>query len=355
MHPDLEKLIALQGVDAEIARLREEVAALPRRVAAIETQLAGTRAQLDQAKTAIAANQTEKRKQEQAIQDAQQKISRYREQSLAVKTNEQYKALMHEIGFAEQEIRSAEDRILEIMVGSETLELQLKGAEKELQEEMAEIEKEKAEARAVTARDQAELAQWTAKRSALRAGVAPEHLHHYDRLLASRKSALAEARDHKCGFCHVLLRPQTYNEVRGNQHIIPCDSCQRILYYDASKDMAAAAPDAAAAKKAAHPITAWLYLSDTGFGPVFEALVNAEGAAHRYCFDSDTGRFLEKDTHPATDIKSAYGNDLRRGLRLQIEPIPDPAGFPEHLAPEVLAEFQRQAQASEAPIEAPGK
>ena len=42
MHPDLEKLIALQQADAEIARLRDEIALLPRRVSAIEAKLAGT-------------------------------------------------------------------------------------------------------------------------------------------------------------------------------------------------------------------------------------------------------------------------------------------------------------------------
>ncbi len=355
MNPDLERLIALQGVDAEIARLREEVAALPRRVAAIETKLAGTKAQLDKAKAAIAANLTDKRKQEQAIQDAQQKISKYREQSLAVKTNEQYKALMHEIGFAEQEIRSAEDRILEIMVGSESLEHDLKAAEKELKEETAEIEKEKAQAREVTAKDEAELAEWAGKRKALREGVTANVLAQYDRVLAVRKSALAEARDHKCSVCHVMLRPQTYNEVRSNQHIIACDSCQRILHYDPSHDaVASPAAEVPGGKKMA-PMTAWLYVSDTGFGPVFEALVNAEGAAQRYFFDSDTGRFLEKNSVPGNDVKHAYGNDLRRGLRLQIEPAPNPADFPEQIAPELLSDFQRQVQASEAPIEAPGK
>ena len=56
-------------------------------------------------------------------------------------------------------------------------------------------------------------------------------LRHYDRVLKFRKSALAEARDHKCSVCQVMLRPQTYNDVRTNEQIIMCDSCQRILYF----------------------------------------------------------------------------------------------------------------------------
>src|SRR4029077_7994007 len=104
MLPDVEKLIALQQADREILRLKEEIAALPRRVAAIGERLAGTTAVLEKAKTAVKADEAARRKYESAILDQQQKISKYRDQSLAVKTNEQYKALLHEIQFAEQDI-----------------------------------------------------------------------------------------------------------------------------------------------------------------------------------------------------------------------------------------------------------
>ena len=43
--------------------------------------------------------------------------------------------------------------------------------------------------------------------------------------------AIAEARDGVCTICHVRLRPQVFNEVRRNDQIIQCDSCNRILYF----------------------------------------------------------------------------------------------------------------------------
>ena len=73
---------------------------------------------------------------------------------MAVKTNDQYKALLHEIQFAEQDIRSNEDKILELMVNSEAREKDVKAAEAEMKAETAEIEKEKAEARERTAQDE---------------------------------------------------------------------------------------------------------------------------------------------------------------------------------------------------------
>jgi len=75
MHPDLEKLLALQDVDREIARLTEEIAALPGRVAEIETKLAGAKAGVEQTKNAIKANETARRNLESDIKSHQEKIS----------------------------------------------------------------------------------------------------------------------------------------------------------------------------------------------------------------------------------------------------------------------------------------
>src|SRR6201984_1198109 len=132
MLPNIEKLLELQVADKEIRRLQDEIAALPKRVAVIEEKLAGTKAKLDKARAAAKADEANRKKFEAAIQDLQGKISKYRDQSLDVKTNEQYKALLHEIQFAEQNIRANEDKILDLMVNSEAREKDVKAAEAEL-------------------------------------------------------------------------------------------------------------------------------------------------------------------------------------------------------------------------------
>src|SRR6266850_372155 len=215
MHPDLEKLLALQDVDREIARLTEEIAALPRRVAEIETKLAGAKAGVEQTKNAIKANETARRNLESDIKSHQEKISKYKSQSLDVKTNEQYKALMHEISFAEQDVRAAESA---------------------LKAQSAEVEREKTEAKALTAKDEQALAEWNTKRNELRAAVSESMLAHYDRVIRTRRPALSEARDQKCSACNVMLRPQKYNEMKMGGDVQTCDACSRILYYDATHE-----------------------------------------------------------------------------------------------------------------------
>src|SRR6266567_8175629 len=214
MLPDIENLLKLQDTDKEIRRLQDEVAEFPKRVAVIELKLAGTKAQLEKAQAAVKADEAARRKYDTAINDLRTKISKYRDQSLDVKTNDQYKALLHEIQFAEKEIAANEDKILEMMVNADARDKEVKAAQAELKAETAEIEKETADAHQRTAEDQKQLTEWRAQRDQLRGGIDADLLRHYERVAKFRGTGISEAFDHKCTTCQVMLRPQTYNEVR---------------------------------------------------------------------------------------------------------------------------------------------
>ncbi|HUI83898.1 MAG TPA: C4-type zinc ribbon domain-containing protein [Candidatus Binatia bacterium] len=232
MNPDLQKLIDLQQIDSRIAALRAEIAALPREVAQIEAKLAGSKSRVEAAQTVIKADENARRKHESDIRDQQEKISRYRDQSLKVKTNQEYKALLSEIGQAEAEIAKLEDRVLEIMVAADTRKETLKQADATLRADTAENDREKEHARQQTAEDEKELAELTAQRKALRTGIGDDALRHYDRVLKLRGSAIAAVHDNQmCSVCRVILRPQVYQDVIKGEEVVTCDSCHRILYF----------------------------------------------------------------------------------------------------------------------------
>jgi len=232
MNPDLQKLIELQKVDARIAALRAEVAALPKEVVQIEAKLAGSRAKVETAQATMKADESARRKHESDIKDQQEKIRKYRDQSLSVKTNQEYKALLSEIQHAEAEIARLEDKVLEIMVAADTRKETLKLAEATLKANTAENEKEKEHARQQTAQDEKELAELMEQRKQLRSGISDDTLRHYDRVLKLRGSALAAVHDNQmCSVCRVILRPQVYQDVMKGEEIIHCDSCQRLMYF----------------------------------------------------------------------------------------------------------------------------
>ena len=283
MLPEIENLLHLQDADKAIRRLQDEIAELPKVVAAIEHKLADTKLQLEKAQTAVKADEASRRKYETAITDLRGKISKYRDQSLAVKTNEQYKALLQEIQFAEKEIAENEDKILELMVNADARDKQVKAAQADLKAETAEIEKEKEQARQRTAEDEKQLVEWRAKRDQMRSGVSEDLLRHYERVSKFRGSGISEVRDHKCMACQVMLRPQTYNDVRTGQQTVVCDSCQRVLYFNPANEMQALEPEHKRSRRH-HPKIdapqAWYYRQEYGeAGEVFLCLPRDKPAA----------------------------------------------------------------------------
>ena len=135
MLPDLKLVIRLQDIDHRLAELAKEIATLPVHIADIEKKLVSHERKLEADRAALAANQKERKKCEGDIQVQEQKISKLKDQMVGAKTNEQYRAFQHEIEFCQKEIRKSEDRILELMGESESLDKNVKLAEAALKTE----------------------------------------------------------------------------------------------------------------------------------------------------------------------------------------------------------------------------
>jgi predicted nucleic acid-binding Zn-ribbon protein len=320
MLPEIENLLKLQDTDKEIRRLQDEVAELPKRVAVIEQKLAGTKAQLERAQTAVKADEASRRKYDANITELRGKISKYRDQSLDVKTNDQYKALLHEIQFAEKEIGANEDKILELMVNADARDKEVKAAQADLKAETAEIEKEKEAARQRTAEDEKLLAEWRSKRDQLRTGISEDLLRHYERVSKFRGSGISEVRDHKCMACQVMLRPQTYNDVRSGKETVVCDSCQRILYFDPKEELVDQKPGVHRPKRH-HPKIdapqAWYYREEyNADGEALLCLMNASGQSSRRVFDFATGRLIGDILLREGDFRNAFPEDITGAIRL---------------------------------------
>ena len=233
MHPDTHLVIHLQSLDQKISALEKEVAALPRHMSAIEKTLESHARKLEADKAALTANQKDRKKLEGEIQVHEQKVSKLRDQMLGAKTNEQYRAFQHEIEYLQKEIRSAEDRILELMSASEPLDVNVKKAEAALKEEKQVVEAEKDRARRRTAEDQGFLQTHNTERKAALAKLAPATLSAYDRIRKKwNGNVVAEVAGGRCSACQIVLRPQFFQDLKIGEQIMFCESCGRILYYN---------------------------------------------------------------------------------------------------------------------------
>jgi len=232
MNADLERLIALQRLDSAADAARRRLADEPERETALETRLESARQRVAHAKEHLTANQTARREIDKEVAVHQGRLSKYREQAMAVKTNVEYHAIQKEIGHAQTEIKTHEDKMLEHMLEADDLTAAVKKAEADLAAEQKAVDADRKAMSAEHGELQASLEKIAAERSALVAAVDKQTLARFD-LVSSRRNgiALAEARDGICTICHVRLRPQVFNNVRRNEEIVQCDSCNRILYF----------------------------------------------------------------------------------------------------------------------------
>jgi predicted nucleic acid-binding Zn-ribbon protein len=239
MHPDLEKMIVLQGFDLEARRLTEEMASLPKKVASLAADHEAAKRQLASTVDGLAKEEALRRRQELDVKDHQQKAARLRKQMDVVTTTAQAAALEHEISFAENEVTRLEDAELESMERTEQLEAAKLTAEETVSNLALAHAAESARAAEALERDRALLADLNAKRTELRPQIGENSLSVYDRVAKSRGTALAEGVDHKCSACQMMVRPQRWNDLRDRSNdevMLTCESCGRLLYWDPARD-----------------------------------------------------------------------------------------------------------------------
>src|SRR5882762_3924011 len=143
MNADLERLIALQKLVSAAHDAERHLADEPEREKALEGRLETARRRLAADKERLAENQQARRAIEKDVAVHQGRLSKFREQAMAVKTNQEYHAVQKEIGFAQGEIKTLEDQILEWMLEADELTAQTKRAEAELAAEQKAVESER--------------------------------------------------------------------------------------------------------------------------------------------------------------------------------------------------------------------
>jgi len=233
MHPAIPRLIDLQAVDHHIAAVRAEMDSFPKRILEADHKLSGARAAVTGAKEATATGVAERKKLEFEVQQWKDRARKYRDQSGAVKTNEAYKALQHEITNAEAEVAKAEDRQLEVMMASEEAERRVRNTEANLREDEQAINAEKKKIQLLNTEKKKELDAALSERERVIAPVPQDMRDLYERIAKRHHgTALAQARDEQCRGCGMRVLPHILQMLRddANEEVYRCESCGLILY-----------------------------------------------------------------------------------------------------------------------------
>jgi uncharacterized protein len=232
MHADLERLIALQRLDSAAQEARRRLAEEPERTRELDARLEAIRQRIAAEKTRLADNQNARREFEKENALHQSRLSKFRDQLMAVKTNVEYQAMQKEIEFAQNEVRAIEEKILEQMLAGDEITAAVKALERELAAEQKAVDADRKEMSKDLDESRAAIERIDVERQEVSQSISPDVLRLFA-LVAERRHgvAVAEARDGICTICHVRLRPQVFNTVRQNAAIVQCETCQRILYF----------------------------------------------------------------------------------------------------------------------------
>jgi predicted nucleic acid-binding Zn-ribbon protein len=232
MHADLDRLIRLQSLTDRIERAREAIDVIPARLSDIDNRVVEAEAHLAAARARLEERQTRRRDVEKQMAAVQARLSKYKDQLMEVKTNKEYAAMQSEIATAQADVSRFEDEVLQAMMDADEIGALVKQAERALADIKAEGAQEKTRLEAERGALESQIAATGLDRQQLAAEISTGALTLFETLVRGRRGiAMSLARDGHCTECHVRLRPQLFNEVRRNDGIIQCDSCQRILYY----------------------------------------------------------------------------------------------------------------------------
>lgn len=232
MLPELRKLIEVQEVDRAILEITQALDKFP-------AELAAQTAALDALKQEHAARLKEledlkkmRREAEAEMAEMEAGIKNSRQRLMEIKSNIEYKAMLKEIAFKEDQRDQRETKILELMEHLEGQNRGLAALEQQLKDQEAELTRLQGDLKVQGQQLNQDLAELEERRRKLRKGVPPQLLKRYEFIRQRRNgTAVAPVREGVCLGCHMNILPQQFIDLQKGVEIIQCPHCQRLLYW----------------------------------------------------------------------------------------------------------------------------
>jgi hypothetical protein len=237
----IEKLLILQDRDRKIQRVQQELAHIVPERETLRAKATATQAQLETAKTRVKQIESDRKRLELDVETKKQQIEKYANQQLQTRKNEEYRALTHEIDTCKADITKIEDQEIVLMEQAEQAQKEASRFSREADEIKKIAESEIAQLNQREENLKKELAELQQGREGLAAAVEKTALSRYERLFKSKGDMVVVGVNHSvCGGCHMKLPAQIIVTCQGQQKIVSCTNCGRILYYTRDMELAVA-------------------------------------------------------------------------------------------------------------------
>ncbi len=228
----LQQLLDLHKVDQEILSARRELERWAGELAAMEEDVETQGSDLAKVETELERLRSELRREERAVDEKRDVLGRLRGRVDTVQNERQYSAATLEFDLVRQDVRTAEDRLLEKMQAIEELENRHQELAASLEEASSAAVPRKEEMVGRREALEEELAVRKDRRDNLALRLDGEALALYHRIRTGRSEvALAPLTDEgDCGNCYTAVTIQQQMEIKGLSTLVCCEGCGVILY-----------------------------------------------------------------------------------------------------------------------------
>jgi predicted nucleic acid-binding Zn-ribbon protein len=227
----LQTLLELQRMDDELAEKGRRQQEIPQQLLSSDRAFDEASDKLESQKQSLQDAIMKQRALEKELQASTEQLNKKQGRKFEVKSNTEYKALLKEIKFTEQENSKIEDEILLLFDEIDSLGKSVKTQEQLILEKKEEIQREKERLEEEIGILQKDLDTLLQKRDAVCQGLEDDLIRQYEQIRKTRQGqAVVVVRSDVCPGCHLGVPPQTVNEVLQTGEVRNCPHCLRILY-----------------------------------------------------------------------------------------------------------------------------
>ena len=227
----LKSLYQLQTLLSEIDRIKIIRGELPLEVKDLEDDIEGLNTRINKFQTEIIELQHRSNVEKEKINDAHNKIERYKEQLNSVVNNREFELLSKEIEFQTLEIQLCEKHINEFARIVDAKNNEIARTQELLEDKQHILEDKKTELEEIVSETRQEEDAIREKAKALEPKIDARTLAAFKRIRKNARNGLGVVyiQRNACGGCFNRIPPQKQMEIKMRKKIIVCEYCGRIM------------------------------------------------------------------------------------------------------------------------------
>jgi len=229
----IDILYRIQKIDSVIKKSEELKKRSAEEMQVAEKEYRKAEAQHQAVQDHVASFEKQRRDRERDLAEIQGQKKKVEERLMAIKTNKEYQAALHEIETIKHQIKDKEDLILESMDAMDGAKAELKKSEAELARSRSVFDEKTQEIEVELKAYLEDVDQQRQERAGLMTRMSADIHKEYQRLLKAKNGrAVAVVSYEQCMGCSMKIPAQIYNEVLLGDTIKFCPNCNRILLVD---------------------------------------------------------------------------------------------------------------------------